>query len=694
MDLLVDCSSLPEQRLDVVPNPHQQRQQQQSAKSRTSSKKRKAEKHSSDEDEDDTKKRHRRTALQIERKFRCEVPLCGKAYGSEGALKMHVRLKHSDSIATKPTNTNEETTKPVPNTPQPTLNASTTPAVVSPSPTQLLPHVWTTTVYGDVLVPVVVEDLSPEAFQQPQIAQFYVTSPVSHVSEDLLLVEDTESEDIKELKDKFCYIPLLKLNIGLWQAESQCCGDLIAKFCYKERCIVWEIFDVGSLLRTVISFDNLNGVGLEFHADDTATLVMELLAPPTFFKGVLRAYESTLWTQISDFTEGMASTFRRHILHFSKRSLTDSIESIFQRDPRLQSLLLQGLPALKSPYFSQLETSPTSSASASPSSAATTLIDPSPSPPPSAAAVSFPSLRTEEPNWNPTTTIAVESDEKESDSSNHCSPIVITIESGESMVGEEEATDSLEVAVDELSKCALQSLQNYPQIIDSSLAHSKEAFELPCGHTQTIPLRDLLLHENFCATCKESYYFSFCQKKPVPVGRSWHCLVCNTCRNEKEWHCTHCGKCTTSPPSLWGNSVLCQKCCSAVRENASNSLVPQGLRRNYRRKRLVSTTSSGPNNISAPILKLETFSSITSPSTKPPSTSSTPSNRPVKPPPAIAPRIVPLPPILPAFKPEIKLSTSNNTASLPLKYSSNPSTSFIKPNLIFPSKTPINVTSK
>jgi len=682
MDLLVDCSSLPEQRLDVVPNPQQQRQQQQNVvKSRTSSKKRKAaEKHSSDEDEDDTKKRHRRTALQIERKFRCEIPSCGKAYGSEGALKMHVRLKHSDSIATKSNNqTNEEVaakafSSPASTSSQPTFIA-TQPTTVVSSPTQLVPHVWTTTVYGDVLVPVVVEDLSSEAFQQSQITHVYVTSP-SHVSEeDSLLAEDLESEEIKDLKEKFCYLPLLKLNIGLWQAESQCCGDLIAKFCYKERCIVWEIFDVGSLLRTVISFDNLNGVGLEFHADDTATLVIELLAPPTFFKGVLRPYESTLWTQISDFTEGMASTFRRHILHFSKRSLTNSIESIFQRDPRLQSLLLQGLPALKSPYFSQLETSTTSSTSTSASPSPSILVDSittttttTTTPPPLSS--SFASSQRGEGNWNPTT-IVVENDEKESDSSGHCSPIIITIESSDPLISEE-ATDSLEVAVDELSKCALQSLQNYPQIINSSLAHSKEAFELPCGHTQTIPLRDLLLHENFCSKCKETYYFSFCQKKPVSVTRNWHCLVCNTCRNEKEWHCTHCGKCTTSPPSLWGNSVLCLKCCSTLRENTNSSLAPQGLRRNYRRKRL-STSASFPSPFPPDTSSIAALPNISQPTT------ASLNNCPAKPSPAI----------IPAPKPELKSSTSGN--SLPPKHSSN---SYIKPNLIFPSKTPINVNAK
>lgn len=40
------------------------------------------------------KKRRRRTAAQIDRKFPCTYPGCTKAYGSEGSLTQHQRLKH------------------------------------------------------------------------------------------------------------------------------------------------------------------------------------------------------------------------------------------------------------------------------------------------------------------------------------------------------------------------------------------------------------------------------------------------------------------------------------------------------------------------------------------------------------------------------------------------------------------------
>lgn len=40
------------------------------------------------------KKRRRRTAAQIDRKYQCNYPGCTKAYGSEGSLTQHQRLKH------------------------------------------------------------------------------------------------------------------------------------------------------------------------------------------------------------------------------------------------------------------------------------------------------------------------------------------------------------------------------------------------------------------------------------------------------------------------------------------------------------------------------------------------------------------------------------------------------------------------
>ena len=42
------------------------------------------------------RKRYRRTAEEIERRFRCPVENCNKAYGCEGSLNQHIKIKHPE----------------------------------------------------------------------------------------------------------------------------------------------------------------------------------------------------------------------------------------------------------------------------------------------------------------------------------------------------------------------------------------------------------------------------------------------------------------------------------------------------------------------------------------------------------------------------------------------------------------------
>lgn len=46
--------------------------------------------------EDLKKKRFRKTAAEINRHFKCPIETCQKAYGSEGSLNQHIKLKHAD----------------------------------------------------------------------------------------------------------------------------------------------------------------------------------------------------------------------------------------------------------------------------------------------------------------------------------------------------------------------------------------------------------------------------------------------------------------------------------------------------------------------------------------------------------------------------------------------------------------------
>jgi hypothetical protein len=43
----------------------------------------------------------RRTAAEIERDFICPYPECGKLYGSEGSLNLHIKIKHNGGNKTE-----------------------------------------------------------------------------------------------------------------------------------------------------------------------------------------------------------------------------------------------------------------------------------------------------------------------------------------------------------------------------------------------------------------------------------------------------------------------------------------------------------------------------------------------------------------------------------------------------------------
>lgn len=43
-------------------------------------------------------KRSRRTAEEIEKKYKCEVTYCERHYGSEGSLQQHIKLKHPELL--------------------------------------------------------------------------------------------------------------------------------------------------------------------------------------------------------------------------------------------------------------------------------------------------------------------------------------------------------------------------------------------------------------------------------------------------------------------------------------------------------------------------------------------------------------------------------------------------------------------
>ncbi|MDM8529206.1 hypothetical protein QUF58_13505 [Anaerolineales bacterium HSG24] len=106
------------------------------------------------------------------------------------------------------------------------------------------------------------------------------------------------------------------------------------------------------------------------------------------------------------------------------------------------------------------------------------------------------------------------------------------------------------VDLENLSDCATQNIELLKQLSPQQL---EMPLELPCNHT-AVPLKNLLVGYA-CSGCKEIiYWYSFCWDRVVQDSNSWHCEICNQCRDWKMWHCDRCNKCS------YGMTLPCENC--------------------------------------------------------------------------------------------------------------------------------------
>ena len=107
------------------------------------------------------------------------------------------------------------------------------------------------------------------------------------------------------------------------------------------------------------------------------------------------------------------------------------------------------------------------------------------------------------------------------------------------------------VAVDNLSVCVIQNIDQYKNLSDRDL---ETEYDLPCG-CERVPLRKLV-RSYTCSQCGGSYWYSFCWDDVVEDSCTWHCGVCRQCRDWREWHCDVCNRCT------YGVTLPCEHCSS------------------------------------------------------------------------------------------------------------------------------------
>ncbi|KAL3651343.1 hypothetical protein CASFOL_004345 [Castilleja foliolosa] len=170
------------------------------------------------------------------------------------------------------------------------------------------------------------------------------------------LVTRPSSEKLKATN-----FPIQSIEIGGWKRISQNEGDMMAKFYFAKKKIVWEVLDENILVgnevkmksKIEIVWSNIIGLNATIR-DDIGILQIELDKPPVFFRETKPTPKKhTNWesNELIDFTNGHAFNSRIHCLTFPPKVLDKHYESLLQSDQRLLKLSRDPFPSQSCSHF-------------------------------------------------------------------------------------------------------------------------------------------------------------------------------------------------------------------------------------------------------------------------------------------------------------------------------------------------------
>lgn len=245
------------------------------------------------------KKRYRRIAAQIEREFVCFVDGCSKAYGTEGALKMHIRLKHPD--------------------------------VSIPARDELYMRC----------------QAAKASLQDLHIG---VGLPWAVTAERLMAI--TPLTDSKTFPDNYT-IPLQVVKLGAWQKSSQSNWNIVGTFSFVEHKFMWKFSSDKLLLKIEIPFSSVEGIAIEKLPDGSIALGLAVNDRPIFSRLIMGEglNKPSMWAPCADFTGGCALSAKLHCLLFSKDRFPPALHAHFLRDSSTRGFLQRTLPISEQPEF-------------------------------------------------------------------------------------------------------------------------------------------------------------------------------------------------------------------------------------------------------------------------------------------------------------------------------------------------------
>ncbi|XP_047308447.1 uncharacterized protein LOC124911947 [Impatiens glandulifera] len=121
--------------------------------------------------------------------------------------------------------------------------------------------------------------------------------------------------------------PAFLLRIGNWEYVSRLESDLVVKYYFSKRKLVWEILDGGFKSKIEISWSDI--LSLNVHCPETGpgSLSLVIARKPLFYKETnLEPKRHTIWKLTEDFTHGQASSHRQHFLQCSQGVINKHVE--------------------------------------------------------------------------------------------------------------------------------------------------------------------------------------------------------------------------------------------------------------------------------------------------------------------------------------------------------------------------------
>ncbi|KAL4354001.1 hypothetical protein GQ457_06G021590 [Hibiscus cannabinus] len=161
---------------------------------------------------------------------------------------------------------------------------------------------------------------------------------------------ETDKQPEKKLKAHSMNISLLR--IGSWQMVSRNDADLVAKFYFAKKKMVWEHLEKGLKKKIEFQWSDILSLRAVLNQGPSAILEIELTQPPLFYhEREPQPKKHTQWRPDTDFTGLQASSYRRHYLEFLPGVLDEQLDKLLNHDSRLSTLIQQGFPVLDSPFF-------------------------------------------------------------------------------------------------------------------------------------------------------------------------------------------------------------------------------------------------------------------------------------------------------------------------------------------------------